>query len=821
MIKLLDVSKTYSVKKGPKVVALERINLAFGETGLVFVLGKSGAGKSTLLNILGGLDTPTSGTLMIEGEASESFSPSQLDSYRNTSCGFIFQEYNLLPEFTLEENIALALELQDKKVSPEEIASSLSEVGLEGLGKRRPDALSGGQKQRVAIARALIKNPAILLADEPTGALDSATGKEIFAILKKLAKTHLVIVVSHDREFAEYYGDRVIEIGDGRVKSDITKRNQGEALTANFVQSDERTLFLKAPASLSEEEKARFHAQLKATPAPIFVSYSTHLSDKFREQEKIDIEGKKGSFEPTSPAAFAKAPEGRLALIKSHLPFMNALKVAFAGLKAKPFKLFLTFLLSMVSFTMFALSDTMVSYDSETTLSDSLWVEKDNGLNYLDLLLRKKTPTVDYYGKATYFYSAVSWDDANMELAKSTFNIDFQRLYYASDDGSIYYSGPAQLLANGLLDSEEIAQSTDPLFSSSSVTVRGSLPLSEEKIKNLGFSLIGSYPNAPDEVAITLYQYEYFQKAGFAMNDPLTKQTVSYAPQEIATPEAFLAKSPELLASDGLSTFSGYRDPTYVNHIRITGVIDTKFDESYFRADNEKRGQSLYSYQSPLGGRLQLGYERILFSGAGFPTNFQDDEQEVAQASVYLLGLFPKDRSTIDKLAHLPSEAPYQMNGGEYSFSANNYVFSQVAALSGTVSNLKTAFFWTGFAFALFSCLLLAFYIGNSIALEQRQIGILRAIGARGKDIYGIYSLESLLITLSIALVSVFVSLGFTFYINSTLRETVFLNVSFIHYSFRQVALLAAVAIALALVASFVPCLFISRKKPIDSINER
>lgn len=168
MIELIHVSKCYHVKGAPDVQALDDVSVSFGEKGLVFVLGKSGSGKSTLLNVIGGLDRIDSGEIVIQGKSSKNFTQSEFDSYRNTYLGFIFQEYNILPEFTVGQNISLAFELQGKKATKEELAKILAEVDLTGLEKRKPNELSGGQKQRVAIARALIKNPEVILADEPT-----------------------------------------------------------------------------------------------------------------------------------------------------------------------------------------------------------------------------------------------------------------------------------------------------------------------------------------------------------------------------------------------------------------------------------------------------------------------------------------------------------------------------------------------------------------------------------------------------------------------------------------------------------------------------
>lgn len=225
MLEIRNLTKTYKPKKGVPVVALDNISLKFPDSGMIFLLGKSGSGKSTLLNLLGGLDIYDSGEIIIKGKSSKNFKQQDFDSYRNTYVGFIFQEYNVLDEFTVGANIALALELQGKKATDEKINSILKEVDLEGFGQRKPNELSGGQKQRVAIARALVKNPKIIMADEPTGALDSNTGRQIFDTLKKLSADKLVIVVSHDRDFAENYADRIIELADGKVISDLVYLN--------------------------------------------------------------------------------------------------------------------------------------------------------------------------------------------------------------------------------------------------------------------------------------------------------------------------------------------------------------------------------------------------------------------------------------------------------------------------------------------------------------------------------------------------------------------------------------------------------------------
>ena len=211
MIKLRDVGKTYVSKSGHEVRALKNVNFELGNVGMVFILGKSGSGKSTLLNILGGLDVATDGEVFVNGTSMKNFTQEDYDGYRNGYAGFIFQEYNLLEDFDVKENIALALQLEQDVDIDGRVAEALRQVELpEEYLTHRVGELSGGEKQRVAIARCLVKNSKIILADEPTGNLDSSTGTSIWNLLKKLSQKQLVVVVSHDRKSAEKYADRII-----------------------------------------------------------------------------------------------------------------------------------------------------------------------------------------------------------------------------------------------------------------------------------------------------------------------------------------------------------------------------------------------------------------------------------------------------------------------------------------------------------------------------------------------------------------------------------------------------------------------------------
>ena len=221
MLELKDIKKTYDTGV-EKVHALKGINLKFRESEFVSILGESGCGKTTLLNIIGGLDRYSSGDLIINGKSTKKFKDRDWDAYRNYSIGFIFQSYNLISHQTVLTNVELALTISgvSKKERRQRAIKALEEVGLKDKIHYKPNQLSGGQMQRVAIARALVNDPDIILADEPTGALDSKTSEQVMEILKKISKDKLIIMVTHNGELAEKYSNRIIRILDGKITAD-------------------------------------------------------------------------------------------------------------------------------------------------------------------------------------------------------------------------------------------------------------------------------------------------------------------------------------------------------------------------------------------------------------------------------------------------------------------------------------------------------------------------------------------------------------------------------------------------------------------------
>lgn len=245
LLELKDVSKDFKIDKKNKTNALNKINLSFNKGEFVSIVGPSGSGKSTLLNIIAGLDFPSSGALVIDNNSSAKFKKRNWDLYRKNNVGFIFQNFNLIEHLTALENVEMVMNLigisfLKRRKRAKEL---LKKVGLEKYINHIPDELSGGQKQRVAIARALANDPDIILADEPTGALDSKTGIQIINLIKEISKDKLVIMVTHNIKLAEEYSTRIIQIKDGKIEKDQVKVQVAEV--------DKKTILNKKDRSMS------------------------------------------------------------------------------------------------------------------------------------------------------------------------------------------------------------------------------------------------------------------------------------------------------------------------------------------------------------------------------------------------------------------------------------------------------------------------------------------------------------------------------------------------------------------------------------------
>ena len=295
MIKIDKVSRVYDGET--PVRALDEVNFTLPEKGMVFVVGKSGSGKSTLLNVLAGFDKPTSGRIYFNNKKISDFTNRELDYYRNSTIGFVFQDYCLIETFNAYQNIKMSFDYKNEKTNRQELDKILDSVGMKGYGKRLPKQLSAGQKQRVAIARCLAKNPKVILADEPTGNLDSKTTVQILDLLKEISKDRLIVVVSHNKNDAYKYGDRIIEMSNGQIKS-YKYRNEN---FFNEYVSLENEITLPAKGRLSEDQLQEVNDKIKSSKGKVKLKRGL---DEFLDINSQDESDKDYKNEPTKMGFF-------------------------------------------------------------------------------------------------------------------------------------------------------------------------------------------------------------------------------------------------------------------------------------------------------------------------------------------------------------------------------------------------------------------------------------------------------------------------------------------------------------------------------------
>ena len=606
MLELKNLKKVYKTKGNVEVRALDDISINFPETGMVFLLGKSGSGKSTLLNVTGGLDKPDSGEIIVKGRSSLDFTSSDFDSYRNTFIGFIFQEYNVLGEFTVEDNIGLALELQGKSKDKKAINELLSRVDLDGLGKRKPNTLSGGQKQRVAIARALIKNPEIIMADEPTGSLDSNTGKQVFDTLKKLSKEKLVIVVSHDREFANTYADRIIELKDGKVISDVSRTIESGVDEGNVTIND-GVIAIKDADNLSDEDIAKVISALKQAGGEAVITTSKGDVKEVKRICKINDEGKKEGFSKTKTVKTKNYDGKETKFIRSKLPASHALRIGASSLKVKPTRLLFTVFLSVVAFTLFGVLSTMMLYNPIYSIAMSL---EDSA--YKNIALTKSYDYVDRTYKIDE-EGNILFDTLVKEGAVKTVNTRFSANEIANlnnNDEGLDFAGVFTLGKTTYKDDKISDISNDNSFILyphgikmleikyvnqhyySKLGVSGFSDCGPEYLTRQGYVLHGRYPENENEIAVPEYIYRMLRDN----TGGITKYS---------------------------DLFTGeYRFDKKIQKLKIVGVVEIPIDDKYealkINASSIKLSDSLKALKTEFAEVINNSFNNVIFVNEDF-----------------------------------------------------------------------------------------------------------------------------------------------------------------------------------------------------------
>lgn len=925
MLQVKNLKKSYKSKRAGETKALKGIDLTFGDKGLVFVLGKSGCGKSTLLNLLGGLDSFDEGEIIINGKSSKDFTRADFDSYRNTYLGFVFQEFNIIENFSIAKNIGLALQLQHKKSDKAAVNEILKKVELEGFGERKPNELSGGQKQRVAIARALIKDPEIILADEPTGALDSATGKAVLNMLRKLSEDKLVIIVSHDREFAEEYADRIVELKDGLVISDRT-RVEGEnnekwkeeilPITSELIRIpkgkplDERTI--------TEINETLLNAK---TDTYLMLGEESHAEKAYPEvMEDVKAKGyiSANTFVKTEESEI-KSDKKAMALIKSKLPLRDAFKIGASNFGSKKFRLVFTIFLSVLSLCFFGFADIFASYDRAETYANAFY----GGDAYY-----MKIGKVGSYGSGGIFdglmTTGISFSKEDVENleerygggAIKCYNFDsysYRANFYKSSSDQFfqpsYYNGYlvmeknddivafgrfpetydeimiSDYMAKGYIDlsatayvngspKEYVFDNYDQLMGhvisigGKDLTIVGVYKTSFYYLYNT-LSQYNEYDLETDSEAqvlseayysdLSMYYNKVVVKDGFdelikdsktsydanmVINIPLVTQNeyvYKYGLSVSVDPTGQLKKGEIIIPASYYKELKyGYDYSSEETQKKTYSDILAEFNspqelECYvpifsWETDPDTAGTVYRKYYNVVsvfddGGIYSETYGDYISTPSYGSTVTKENEGIGENFSIYM------SQEDFDELLdeiYLPKSilVDARMSGEDlheeitflldnnYSIEARNE--SELSIVDSLMDTFVKIFYIVAAVLAVFVILLLYNFMSTSVVNKKKEIGILRAIGARGMDVAKIFIVESLLIG-AIVLAIVFPTvIILTDVLQNALLSAV--AVKIISFKARQVFTITGITLLILIISSVIPVARISSKKPIDAI---
>lgn len=898
MLEIKNLTKIYKTKGGVEVKALDNVSTVFPETGMVFLLGKSGSGKSTLLNISGGLDNPTTGEIIVKGRSSKNFKQSDFDSYRNTFVGFIFQEYNILDEFTVEDNIALALELQGKEKDKTAINELLEKVDLKGYNSRKPNTLSGGQKQRLAIARALIKKPEIIMADEPTGALDSKTGEQVFDTLKKLSEDTLIIVVSHDRDFAEKYADRIIELKDGQVISDLT--NEGNGFQETIKENIKLKKYESQDSNFINSKFPSRHAirmglsSLKSKPFRLVMTIllCTISFALFGTLSTVVFYNKEATFKET-------LLDSNMTLIPLSKEFTYNEENYFSGEKKNSLTVATYGKFTETEFQEFVKEygqDTFAAINVDTSFhiidgSSKYWINKITSAGYLNEssayrqdMLGKYPEKEDEIAISSYIANVIL--NCKMDDEETGKTLEISKI----EDiiGKKIKIADVKYTITGIVDSGEIDSKYDELKTADSVDENLYVEYQNMLLDGLyGFIFttkdnLGSMRNISfDHAANILFP----RSAYFAISKDGKYEMPDY-PNANYNSDANIGNDYEILK---LKDYDNLKENQVIVNQNIfgelilkhyeTGIYDEKTVEITDLAWSLTSGQKIIRTETEeyyknltlkemseltnklynlvkdnginfsiglktakqgdyvaLGETFELEVVGILISGNLSNANLilndslydkltkthidnsdylSEIETKYTHNGVYDSIYIPYDGSEeeVEHLWNISSNEVYDDN--DTRLRVSSITIETLNTVDNFIRNLAGAFVWVATILAVFAALLFSNFISVSISNKKREIGILRAIGARGKDVFKIFFSESFVISIICVLTSSVVSIILCNVLNNSLdfgaKILVFGLLSFI--------VIMLISVVIAFIATFVPVYFTVRKKPVDTIR--
>lgn len=867
MLQLKNITKNY-LSGDNEVKALKGIDLEFRESEFVSILGQSGCGKTTLLNIIGGLDRYTTGDLIINGKSTKEFKDKDWDTYRNHSVGFVFQSYNLIPHQTVLANVELALTISgvSKEERRKRAIEALQKVGLGDQLNKKPNQMSGGQMQRVAIARALVNDPDILLADEPTGALDSQTSVQVMEILKEISKDRLIIMVTHNPELAEKYSSRIIKLLDGKVTDDsnpyqASKRDLDRARTKKEKSGKASMKFTTAVRlslnNLMTKKGRTFLTSFAGSIGIIGIalilslshgmqSYINRVEEDTLSSYPITIQESTIDMSSMMEAMMGEGEdiEHEDGKIYSRAIVNNVLETMSTKIKSNNLEEFKTFIESDESDIKNYINAVQYGYNLDLNIykqNEDGEVQKVNPSIVFDKLgfgemLEARQSTMSSIGvSGTTMTQTDVWTELldNQALLESQYDVvagkwpsQYNEVVLIVDENNEI--SDYTLYSLGIKDVNELNSAMDKIKNGEEIKISDETEsYSYEDLLNYKFKVI--------------LNSDYYKKAGNTWQD--MSDDTEYMKELVKNAEeieivGIIKPNGETVASSG-SGLVGYNKElkeyviNKINEAEIvkeqkanpelnvfTGVkfpenIETSFD--YTQLSDEQKMYMASLSEAELAELMQTYAENASATYEGNLTKLGVVDLDKPST----INIYPKSFDAKEMISNIITDYNNKQTDEGKEENVINYT-DIVGIMMNSISTIIDVISYVLIAFVGISLVVSSIMIGIityiSVLERTKEIGILRSIGASKKDVSRVFNAETLIVGLVAGLIGIGVTLLLNIPINIVIKSVVGIS-GIAKLPWAGGAILVAISVILTTIAGLIPARFAAKRDPVEALR--
>ncbi len=814
MLELKKVSKTYQVADF-KQKALDDVSINFRKNEFVSILGPSGSGKTTLLNIIGGLDKYTKGDLVINEISTKKFKDSDWDTYRNHRVGFVFQSYNLIGHQNVLKNVELALTLSgvDRKTRKSKAIEVLKKVGLEDHIYKKPNQMSGGQMQRVAIARALINDPDILLADEPTGALDSETSEQIMNLLKEIAKDKLVIMVTHNPDLAEQYSTRIIKLKDGKVIDDSMqydgKENTKDSEEKRKKKSQKTSMSFLTSLSLSFNnlltKKGRtlltaFAGSIGIIGIALILSLSSGVNEYITRVQEDTLTSYPLSIEEnfidtsslmTSLSAENKSHDHKNDAIYSNDIMVDMIEKFSSETKINNLKEFKEYIENNKEIEEYA-NDIKYTYNLNLQIyntEDKNNIIQVNPTSLMNLFAKEENSGVTMGNKMLVFNELTN----NEDLLKTQYDVVAGRLPEEYNEVVLIIDKNNELIdyilyALGIKNQTELMQMMQDIMQGKEISEAKQSKYSYDDIMNTEFKLLLNSDFYKKENGIWIDKrndQEYIKEK--LENSTNLKITGIIKPSE--------GSNISLVSGIG---YSSELTKFVINKINDSKIVKEQKNNPEINVFTGTKFTNLESYKTNL---LQMG--------------------DVDIESPTMINIYPKDFDSKEKIEKIISDYNKMQEKDGKDENIIEYT-DYVGLLMSGVTTIVDVIGYVLIAFVSISLVVSSIMIGIityiSVLERTKEIGILRAIGARKKDVSRVFNAETFIVGVTAGLIGVGITILVNLGINNIIKSLTDIMVR-AYLPFKAGLILVLISIILTVIAGLIPAKVASKKDPVIALR--